>query len=278
LFSFVLVLRIRPNLILANGPGTCLPILVSGYITRFLGITPNCKLVLLESYACVSHPSLTVRMLNKFVDMLCVQWPKLKIQYPNSIFTGRVNVDSGDNDRYFTYNNNLSYVFVTVGSTKYEELIRAIDDVALIEKMKKMGFTGIHIQTGRGEYVPVNIKHSKDFEVVVYDFNQDIKEEVENCSLVIGHGGIGTIFEVLGLKKKLLVVPNLTLMNNHQVEIAEELHSKDHLDYTDTEHISEALDKIDFTRVKDFPETETGVFKVALSSLLRLDVLKQTYQ
>ena len=36
--AFVLVLRIRPSLLLCNGPGTCIPICIAAYALRMLGI------------------------------------------------------------------------------------------------------------------------------------------------------------------------------------------------------------------------------------------------
>lgn len=51
-------------------------------------------------------------------------------------------------------------------------------------------------------------------------FSQDISKVLSPADLVISHGGTGSIIDALRLNKKLIVVPNDTLMNNHQLEIS----------------------------------------------------------
>ena len=94
LYSFLHCARIvwqeRPSVLLANGPGTCLPIIFCAWIYRTTGISP-CTIFLLESYACVEHPSLTGKLCKKFVDRYCVQWPALlNPESPHIVYTGRV--------------------------------------------------------------------------------------------------------------------------------------------------------------------------------------------
>jgi len=239
-----------------------------------IGILPYCKIVLLESYACVHHPSLTVRLLNNFVDLLCVQWPYLLVPYPYAIYTGLLPLN-GEEDKYLIpeLNNDKKFAFVTVGSTNFDDLIKSIDNMEFINKLQKQGFTGIHIQKGNGKYDPENIVNIPNFETKIYEYcpSTTVKEEIENCSLVIGHAGTGTIFETLQARKNLLVVPNTTLMNNHQIEIAEELGERDYLSVSDCEHLIEAIDNIFTKKLKLFPNVESLHFKVALYSLLGLD-------
>lgn len=47
--------------------------------------------------------------------------------------------------------------------------------------------------------------------------------------LIIAHAGSGTILEALRLGKRLVVVPNGELMDNHQVELARELGGQGYL-------------------------------------------------
>ncbi|ORY97190.1 UDP-N-acetylglucosamine transferase subunit ALG14 [Syncephalastrum racemosum] len=71
------VWKIMPDLILCNGPGTCVPICLAAYIPRFLGIR-NIQIVYIESFARIHALSLTGRLLYHFVDRLLVQWPDLQ--------------------------------------------------------------------------------------------------------------------------------------------------------------------------------------------------------
>ncbi|KAK4344395.1 hypothetical protein RND71_037489 [Anisodus tanguticus] len=84
-------------------------------------------------------------------------------------------------------------VFVTVGTTCFDALLRAVDTLEVKNELFKKGYTDILIQMG----------HS--------------------------HKGSGSIFETLQLGKSLIVVVNEDLMDNHQSELAEVLAEIKHL-------------------------------------------------
>eukprot|EP01091_Cochliopodium_minus_P016048 TRINITY_DN5892_c0_g1_i1.p1 TRINITY_DN5892_c0_g1~~TRINITY_DN5892_c0_g1_i1.p1 ORF type:complete len:211 (+),score=57.63 TRINITY_DN5892_c0_g1_i1:3-635(+) len=91
LFAIVLIFKEKPELILCNGPGTCVPIVVSSYISKFLGVT-NSKSIFVESIARVESLSLTgkifyhLRLVNQFV----VQWPQMQNKFPRSVYLGSI--------------------------------------------------------------------------------------------------------------------------------------------------------------------------------------------
>ncbi|KAI7866767.1 oligosaccharide biosynthesis protein Alg14-like protein, partial [Spinellus fusiger] len=70
------VLLSRPELILCNGPGQCVPICMLAYLPRLAGL-PFAQLFYVESFARVSSLSLTGKLLSPFVDRFLVQWPQL---------------------------------------------------------------------------------------------------------------------------------------------------------------------------------------------------------
>ncbi|KAI8971448.1 oligosaccharide biosynthesis protein Alg14-like protein [Mycotypha africana] len=74
--SVKIFLRTSPELILCNGPGSCIPICLLAYIPRFLGIK-KIEIIYIESFARVQSLSLTGRLLYPFVDRFLVQWPQL---------------------------------------------------------------------------------------------------------------------------------------------------------------------------------------------------------
>eukprot|EP00897_Mesotaenium_endlicherianum_P008957 jgi/Mesen1/808/ME000110S_11076 len=86
-----LVLRSRPQLILCNGPGTCLPICLAGFLLKVLGVKST-TLVYVESVARVQKLSLTGSLLYKLhiTDQFFVQWPKLTEKYPGTLYVGRL--------------------------------------------------------------------------------------------------------------------------------------------------------------------------------------------
>ena len=50
-----------------------------------------------------------------------------------------------------------------------------------------------------------------------------VHQDISDADLVISHAGAGTCIEVLQTGKTLAVIVNDTLMDNHQVELAEKL-------------------------------------------------------
>lgn len=83
LFTLALVFRIRPGLLLCNGPGTCLPIAVWTFMGRILGLWEG-KIVFCESFCRVTSLSLTGKLLYPIVDVFVVHWEQLQNKYPKS--------------------------------------------------------------------------------------------------------------------------------------------------------------------------------------------------
>ncbi|XP_032753290.1 UDP-N-acetylglucosamine transferase subunit ALG14 homolog [Rattus rattus] len=88
-FSFPLVHRIKPDLVLCNGPGTCVPICVSALLLGILGIK-KVIIVYVESICRVETLSLSGKILWHLSDYFIVQWPTLKEKYPKSVYLGRI--------------------------------------------------------------------------------------------------------------------------------------------------------------------------------------------
>lgn len=74
---FPLVYGQRPDLILCNGPGTCVPICLVAFVLKVFFINTACKIVFIESYCRVRTISLSGKILRRFVDSFVVQWPQL---------------------------------------------------------------------------------------------------------------------------------------------------------------------------------------------------------
>ncbi|XP_071711551.1 uncharacterized protein [Rutidosis leptorrhynchoides] len=86
-----LMLKIRPQVILCNGPGTCIPICTIAFVFKVLGIR-WCYIFYVESIARVKRLSLSGLLLYKLrmADQLFVQWPQLQKQYPRAHYVGRL--------------------------------------------------------------------------------------------------------------------------------------------------------------------------------------------
>ncbi|KAI7732905.1 hypothetical protein M8C21_023236 [Ambrosia artemisiifolia] len=86
-----LMVKIRPQVILCNGPGTCIPICAIAFIFKVLGIRWS-YIFYVESIARVKRLSLSGLLLYKLrmADQLFVQWPQLQKQYPQACYVGRL--------------------------------------------------------------------------------------------------------------------------------------------------------------------------------------------
>jgi beta-1,4-N-acetylglucosaminyltransferase len=111
-------------------------------------------------------------------------------------------------------------VFVTVGTTLFDDLIKEVDQDKVKDFLRGKGFTQIVCQIGQGKYVP----SLPNFRTI-----PSVQQFIDDSDLVISHAGAGTILDVLRSSKKLIVVVNPLLMNNHQLEIAEALNKNRHL-------------------------------------------------
>ncbi|XP_029804227.1 UDP-N-acetylglucosamine transferase subunit ALG14 homolog [Suricata suricatta] len=87
--SFPLTHRVKPDLVLCNGPGTCVPICISALLLGILGIK-KVIIVYVESICRVEHLSLSGKILFHLSDYFIVQWPALKEKYPKSVYLGRI--------------------------------------------------------------------------------------------------------------------------------------------------------------------------------------------
>lgn len=116
---------------------------------------------------------------------------------------------------------------VTVGSTKFDELVSVIerDQVNLKELTDDFRIEKVIIQHGKSpEPKMVNFDN---IQVVNYLKPEEMSKLLCESIIIISHGGAGTIFEVLrGNKSNLelfLVVENENLMDAHQSELIESL-------------------------------------------------------
>ncbi len=147
--------------------------------------------------------------------------------------------------------------FVTVGTTKFEALIEAMDSDPVLEALESRGFSRVLVQFGNGIYEPFAKKQrNTSLSLEAYRFKPSLQTDMKEASLVITHAGkkqkerkhssslgpcqrfffffffffsgYGCLMESLTLQKDVIAVINDTLMDNHQVEIGRELSRKKH--------------------------------------------------
>ena len=79
--------RHSPDVILLNGPGTCIPIAYMLFLFKFLGLN-HTKIIYIESLARVKRLSLSGRLIMPITDRFIVQWEPLYKQYSRAEFYG----------------------------------------------------------------------------------------------------------------------------------------------------------------------------------------------
>ncbi|XP_035268022.1 UDP-N-acetylglucosamine transferase subunit ALG14 homolog isoform X2 [Anguilla anguilla] len=89
LYSVPLVFKLRPDMVLCNGPGTCVPLCVAGLLLGALGVK-KVLIVYVESICRVETLSLSGKILYHLSDYFFVQWSTLKDKYPRSVYIGRI--------------------------------------------------------------------------------------------------------------------------------------------------------------------------------------------
>ncbi|QSL67070.1 hypothetical protein MERGE_001457 [Pneumocystis wakefieldiae] len=129
-------------------------------------------------------------------------------------------------------------VLVTVGSTRFDALIFNIQQKSVQRALMSQGFSKIVVQYGKSQDI----------------FNQwvPIDEQFQKSNLIISHAGSGSIIEALELKKKLIVVVNETLMDNHQKELTQIMTDEKYLISSTPENLLYAIQDLNKKELRPF--------------------------
>lgn len=119
-------------------------------------------------------------------------------------------------------------IFVTVGTTLFDKLVSAATSFEALEWMMSRGYTRLVIQFGKGKE-PTIPKNSPLESIETYRFQPTLDNDMQNADLIISHAGAGTVMEAMKYQKKLVVVINTLLMDNHQAELANAMGERGHL-------------------------------------------------
>ena len=81
--SLNIFIKERPDVIISTGALATIPMCVLSKIFRK-------KVIFIESFAKVTSPTLTGKLIYKFADQFYVQWEQMKEHYPDAIFKGGI--------------------------------------------------------------------------------------------------------------------------------------------------------------------------------------------
>lgn len=131
--------------------------------------------------------------------------------------------------------------FVTTGATApFTALIEAVMAPAALDALHAAGFTHLLVQYGAAKDVyrtasttaRAHVHHNMTVDGI--DFNPDgLQAQLtlvqQSSGLVISHAGSGSILEALRYHVPLIVVPNTSLLDNHQEELADAMERSGYL-------------------------------------------------
>lgn len=118
-------------------------------------------------------------------------------------------------------------ILVTLGTQdkSFDRLLKAVDKEIKNGNIKEE----VIVQAGYTKY------ESKNMKIFDYVSEEDFKEYIDKCNVLITHSGVGTILNGIENGKKIIVVPRLSKYkehhNDHQVEIAEEFEKEGYVIY-----------------------------------------------
>lgn len=115
-------------------------------------------------------------------------------------------------------------IFVVLGTQKFQfnRLLKKLDELSDAGKIEK-----IFAQIGQSDYRPQN------YEYEVFLNKNRFERKMKECSMLITHGGVGTIISGIRYSKPILVVPRLQIygehIDDHQIQIAKAFSQKNYV-------------------------------------------------
>ncbi|XP_068061319.1 UDP-N-acetylglucosamine transferase subunit ALG13-like isoform X1 [Anomalospiza imberbis] len=162
----------------------------------------------------------------------------------------------------------MKSVFVTVGTTSFDELIATARSPPALQALQSRGYQKLVLQVGRGSLPQP--RSSSALAVEVFRFKDSLAEDLQSADLVISHAGAGSCLETLEKGKPLIVVINDKLMDNHQLELAKQLHRDGYVLYCNCSTLVETLQSMDLSALKPFPPGQPEKFASFLDQVLGL--------
>lgn len=144
-------------------------------------------------------------------------------------------------------------IFVTVGTTDFDDLVRRMDELApsLAEP--------VVAQIGRGQYVPVHMDY--------FRFAPALDSYYHQARIVVAHGGLGTAIEVLQHGLALIGVSNPDRYDHHQEDLLQALSDRGHMIWCHSlDDLSRALQEVE---QRHFLPYESGLPSCRIADVIR---------
>jgi UDP-N-acetylglucosamine--N-acetylmuramyl-(pentapeptide) pyrophosphoryl-undecaprenol N-acetylglucosamine transferase len=217
----------RPDIVISTGAGAVFWVV---FIARLLGA----KFILIESFARFDRPSAFARIAKPFAHHVIVQSPQLAAIWPDAlVFDPLRRLDGVPPDKE-------PLVFATVGATLgFNRLIDGVLDEKRAGRLPEM----LILQKGTGDTKDPGLDDVRLVQSLPFD---EIQTILKRASIVITHGGTGSLVTALREGCRVIAVPrsfeNGEHYDNHQFEITSAFAARGLIDVATTpEELSAAL-------------------------------------
>lgn len=102
-------------------------------------------------------------------------------------------------------------IFVTVGSTRFDALIKVVDELAAAGKFTMP----VICQIGSGDYEPQHCEY--------FRYAPSLEPWLGKAELLLCHGGTGSVFAAFRHQKRFVAIANTELADDHQTELLSKL-------------------------------------------------------
>ncbi len=225
--SLRVIRRERPDVVISTGAGAVFWAVLAA---RIMGA----KFVLIESFARFDRPSAFARIAKPFAHHMIVQSPKLKERWPDAhVFDPLRRIEG-------TPPVKEALAFATVGATLGFD--RLVDSVIAQKRAGHLPETLI-IQKGDGKAADPGLADVTVVETLRFD---DIQDILSRASIVITHGGTGSLVTALRAGCRVIAMPRSfergEHYDNHQFEITSAFAARGLIDVaTDDTDLARAL-------------------------------------
>jgi beta-1,4-N-acetylglucosaminyltransferase len=122
----------------------------------------------------------------------------------------------------------MKSILITVGTTAFNSMVKSANE-------QLQGKYNLTFQIADGDYFPQ--------EGEVFRFSDNLEDFYTRADLVITHGGAGSVYRLLELGIKIVIVPNLERVDKHQLEICQYMQEHNHACVC--EYLSELSDSVE---------------------------------
>ncbi|XP_018310194.1 UDP-N-acetylglucosamine transferase subunit ALG13 homolog isoform X2 [Mycetomoellerius zeteki] len=147
---------------------------------------------------------------------------------------------------------------IGVGTTKFDDLITTVLSPVVLEALSAHNYRHLILQIGNSKLEPDCTTRYGFHKIEIFRLSPSIGEYIELADLVISHAGAGSVLEALEKCKHLIVVTNDLLMDNHQIELAEQLYKDEHLYYCTCKNLLRVIQTMDFAKLKSFTNDKSA--------------------